>query len=1032
MNYCGTIRSLPKPNSYTTDAVLEFTMTSLTRSILAIPSHALDDLPKSIGSTAAADFLTAWTAQWDPRLIAALAGLPEWKRADTGSLDVSSSLVIVPDISIPSLDRPLRERLELQGCVIVQSQQQSRDTLVRSLLTAIQPNPSGQTTDDPPAATPCLLDDFYALGYAILQIQILAKKLHYSTNIDWIVFHEQLVQAAQGSLAGEPAETERWIQACFDSVSQERDRYCSQQAYLLDTVLLADTTLSKRLDDQLQRAHPFNVIASASLLDTLKSHNPDAWNTLVGRIADGTVNIVGGAKEECYHPHLTLGGLCRDLARGQRAYRELGIDPPKVYTRYRPGFSATLPTLLNQFGYRGTLLAVWSAGTLPEKDQAKIRWQSVDSSPAIDCVLGHVLDASNAESFLYLANDLAKQLDYHHVPTLILAHWPNQVVAPFDDLIRCMQRTPALGKFASVDQYFTSTGHPYSNDAFVTSAFKGPIPESAKGQNEMALRLQRHATHAAHAERLVSNYWLWNALTSFAYPNHSTALRSLQPAVESIPENVDRVADCVEQDADLTTELATHIDTLSQHQLRVLCDCLCGSSEPVSSTAPQGWLLVNPAGHTRRYFLDGIPGSIQSGSNERIYATELRDGLSKAIIDVPPFGFVKFATDPIGSSSASTPPTSPSLWRRLSGTRMGVASTDWTLANEFLEIQIDPRRGHLRSVYVANKRGSRMSGMLSLVPRAWDVTQRIDEAALIELSSVQMRIIDNSDLRGTIEVTGEFVDGQGNRFPSVTRYTLWKGARWLDIKISIGGLSPNQCFGIWRTAWLNEGAVTSSWMHGVKGKLNGPLQTAVELIEIDDAENRIYLAPRGLAAHRRMESRFLATYLPIDGEGTANSEFALGLDWQRPYDTAIDLLDRPMIAPVRADQFSKGALDHAWMAQCTLPNVTFHWTDPGPVLESRPSSGPLEIGSDGLPDSQPQDESLESGITGDACVLAVETQGKPGTARFRFFRDVAQAWRVDRQGREFETLTVADGQIQLSMRANDCARILIRWTDEST
>ena len=261
-------------------------MTELKRSIFVVPTSSLEDLPNRMGHELALDFLNAWTSQWDPRLLVALGTLPEWKKADGSSLDLEHSLILCPQVSKSKLDQPLRERLDLGQCLLVDTEARPRTDLVKSLLASINfldAAPDNVTSDIEPStidstkAAPLLLDDFYALGYAVLQIQILARKLRYSWNIDWIMFTEQTLAAAKASIAGDADETERWLQTCFDSLSQERDRYCSQQAYLIDVVLLATTTLGASLDRQLVSDHPTSLLASSRLLKSLKESNPNAW-----------------------------------------------------------------------------------------------------------------------------------------------------------------------------------------------------------------------------------------------------------------------------------------------------------------------------------------------------------------------------------------------------------------------------------------------------------------------------------------------------------------------------------------------------------------------------------------------------------------------------------------------------------------------------------------------------------------------------------------------------------------------------------
>ena len=108
----------------------------------------------------------------------------------------------------------------------------------------------------------------------------------------------------------------------------------------------------------------------------------------------------------------------------------------------------------------------------------------------------------------------------------------------------------------------------------------------------------------------------------------------------------------------------------------------------------------------------------------------------------------------------------------------------------------------------------------------------------------------------------------------------------------------------------------------------------------------------------------------------------------------------------------------AWLAQCNLPSVYFSFTNPNPVLATEHLSA----------------EQVETftGQKGDACVWLQETQGKSGSARISFFRDVAAAWRVDSQCREFDTLEVSDGQIIVDVSAHEQSRILLKWkTKES-
>ena len=982
-------------------------MTQLKRSIFVIPSSALEDLPPRMGHQLASDFLAAWTSQWDPRLLVALGTLPEWKKADGSSLDLNASLVLCPDVSSPKIEISTREQMAVNQCIVVESQSRPRPELVDALVNIVSESessdPVSRVAGDLP---PLLVEDFYALGYAVLQVQILARKLRYSWNIDWIMFSEQVLSAARASLAQNAEETEQWLQASFDSLSQERDRYCSQQAYLLDVVLLASSTLGASLDRQLEVPHPFSLIATSELLSELKDRNPCAWTCLNRLVADKTCSLLGGLEVERPHAYLSSGSIVRDLARGLASYTKIGVAPPKVFTRFQPGFLASSPTWLTQFGYTGAFLAAWSGGVVPDKDQAKIRWQASDDGKSLDTVLGHVLDAASADSYIDLAVRLSSQLDYHHIPTLVLAHWPGIRSVALDDLLRVIARTPALGKFHTAEDYFATTTQPYSSDSFPSSAFKVPVPTNLTEQHQLHRTLVEYEKNRVQAERLWSLSHLWEQVAS----------RANQDPDMANPEHAE-IADILSHiDGSFDSQFeATGISKrLAEGKLKLLArvqKTLGGAGKPATNRAG-AYLVINPSNHSQRMFLSDVPGVVDSSSCTRILAAETKLGKSRVVIDIPPFGFVRFKANEGGASnSANVSSSKPSFWQRVAGARSGIAQSDWTLANEFMEIQIDPKKGHLRSVYIANKRGSHLSGMTSLVRGPVDVLRKWDDADCLEWTDVQFKLVESTQLVGIIEVTGSVKNVDGTLARVTTRYTLWKGSRSIEIEISAEGMKLESCGCVWRTAWQNEGSSVSAWYQGVKGKLQGPLQGTVELIEVNDADHRICIAPRGLSAHRRSGSRFLISHLPVDGEGKSKASFAIGLDWPRPYETAMDQCDMPWLIedPFAGSQPDSGA----WLAQCNLSNVNLAWDDARPVLDAQ---------------FFPEDErDTWTGQRADGCVWLREMQGRRGSGKLSFFRNVSEAWRVDCQGREFDTLTISDGQVVLEVQAYEQSRILLKW-----
>ncbi len=144
--------------------------------------------------------------------------------------------MVAPQAAQSKVDQPIRERFALNQSLWIESAG-SRLATLEAISRALEGAEleGFQRLDDHPVR----LRDFYALGFAFLQIHLLTRRLRYSSNLNQPLFTEQLMEAAKASLAGDDAEADRWIQSCFDQLSQERDHYYSQTAYLIDVVLLA-------------------------------------------------------------------------------------------------------------------------------------------------------------------------------------------------------------------------------------------------------------------------------------------------------------------------------------------------------------------------------------------------------------------------------------------------------------------------------------------------------------------------------------------------------------------------------------------------------------------------------------------------------------------------------------------------------------------------------------------------------------------------------------------------------------------------
>lgn len=1100
-------------------------MTTFSRCVFAVSTTSLDDVPSGQGSPLSLDYLIAWTSLWDPRILVSLGYVPEWRRSDTSGLDLEDAMVVCPELSRDRIDQPLEERLRAGGNALIPSARRPRPEVVAEIVATLakrlsSAEPDSQSTATHPVhatdAEPqqpvenkhlrhptevpdldcALLEDFYAFGYAVMQVQVMARKLRYSFNLDWMIVSDQILNAARASIEGNREETDRWLAAAFDSISQERDRYCSQQGNVLELVLTTPSTVGASLSNQLQVERPITLYATTKTLQRCRDTNPEGWSQLVRRLSDGSISLAGGLRDEWMHGYLTEDGLVRAFQDGALDYASMGLDQPKTWMRFQSGITGNLPTIARQFGYVGAIIAAFNGGTIPEKEHAKVRWQSHNESPAIDCILGHVLDAADAESVLSLGAEMAKQLDYHQVPTMVLAHWPAQKNPAFDDLVRAMNRTPAIGKWIDANTYFATTSQPYWTDNYGSKEFRNPLPSDASHLNALHQRLVEYTRCIHRLERLAAANRLWDWVprakgAAAIQPASSADIAAIDTEIQKLLRECDERAGATHTSASdpargadeagladsALSEIAQKIDALQSRVFASIRSRIPGTRE---------FVVINPTSHPQRVFLSNLPKEVDSASSTRIIAADATiiqshepsgpQGTSAsmdAILDVPPFGFAKWRSK--GGSHASTTPSSSTTapktgWlSKVFGGRSAIAQNDGTLANEFMELQIDPVRGHLRSMYVANKRGNRLSGMVAIVPHPLDPHHKLDDSSFLQLENVTWSIAENSKVRGTIEVQGTIRYPSGVTTSEATaaqtsrisvRYTLWMGARWVDIEVLGDDINLHRCYPVWRMVWASEAATIAAWQNGMPSKWGTPLQGTIELIEIDDAEHKIHFATGGLSFHRRLGANRLVSALPVRPTGRSHSRFALGMDWPRAWETAIDRTCEPWVL-VPSDLPSEGqAISNAtptvdsgaWLAQCNMPNVRFNVIDPAPPLVvskdppgstssavSDPSIGPDPSGgpdsSHGSDSEKTQgitvslDTATEQTVAADACFWLVETSGRSGTAKLSCLKNIVRGWRVDYRGYECDKLRAEDGELLVPVKAWERSRIAVIFGD---
>jgi hypothetical protein len=184
------------------------------------------------------------------------------------------------------------------------------------------------------------------------------------------------------------------------------------------------------------------------------------------------------------------------------------------------------------------------------------------------------------------------------------------------------------------------------------------------------------------------------------------------------------------------------------------------------------------------------------------------------------------------------------------------------------------------------------------------------------------------------------------------------------------------------------------------------------LIEIDDAQHKVYYATGGLSYHHKPASNQIQSLLPIHPDGSIRTKLYLGIHWQRPWETAIDLFQEAwtMLPEIdsgfaaRGVQTRHGIPSSGWLAQCNHSNLRFSFLPVSPP--ELPSSG-------GIADQG----KVSGGVSGvytngqevvhaDALLWVCEGMGKASTAKISLPKSVRQAWKVDFCGQLLDKMSI--------------------------
>lgn len=452
-------------------------------SVVLLPGSTLEDFPASASTTDARELLAAATVCWHPSLIAASGELPTIVRSDVPPPPTpppaGPTVYWMASICEPKLPADFRQKVDDSGGKIISGANRAAMAAAAGLI------------DPPPLShdgRQIAVDDFYAAAYTMLQIQIMTRRLRYSSNLDEIHVQNRLLTAAKSFCQGAAEAAIMALHDVFDALAAERDHYFTSDPHLIDLTLVSLSTLAAA-EAQLGGVRvgdaKMNLLIDAPVCELIAGSGakpsaggevhlgdsetsistppskpaPRPGTILVDAIAAGDVDWAGGGPSGSQQLSMmsiddAAGALADSFATATAAF---GIAPA-VYGRLHGETPADMIPAIAASGVLG-MIPIDFVGGSGSGDESKVLLSHAGGD--IEALTATPIDASDDASFLDLGAKLGTAIDSGEIATGLLAHWPGAGCDSMNDLVRGGSWGLALGKFWSLKNYFVDGERPY-------------------------------------------------------------------------------------------------------------------------------------------------------------------------------------------------------------------------------------------------------------------------------------------------------------------------------------------------------------------------------------------------------------------------------------------------------------------------------------------------------------------------------------------------------------------------------------------
>ncbi len=845
--------------------------------VLACPS--IEDAPATYSGKAAGELLAAWSAAWHPESLASSRSLPGWFSMDEDLPSLEDHLLLVPGGEDTELGLDL-ERLRGAGesgqlvCELT-----DRSTAISALRRHFSDTVAGKADDR-------LADEFAALAFAYLMMDLLALRMGYGSHLDQGHLESIVVSAAEAAVADKPDEAREALGRAFDVLGEARDYFYPVESYFVEVLLLAPSVWGAPLRQRLAAEQPTNVLVTGEAVAALAAAEPESLAALRGAVESGTACLLGGNLDS--PRDLPLFSLEEMRARFQtglgQCVEQLG-DRPKIYASATSDFSPLSPQLLPGLGFDAVLFSSFDGRKLPRPSQCRVKWKT-RGGDGIDTLAVTPRDASSSATLLRLASDVGESMDRDHVATCLYAYWPGHACPAFGDLLRAVSLTPALGRFITLADYFADT-------TSLETDFR-PRADS----------LTRRAGRTAAADGCLS------APVRQAQQTADESCRQILAGLHAIVSGGGVRPAASETDPDRTTETRDWSDLLSAFGTAIAPPAANPSGAP-------GFLVVNTSNRSQTMFAS-LSSPPESTTSEPDGASLWGPPPTHFFAKVPPLGYAW--------QSRSAPPSPP------------VALAEGrALRNEIYEATLDSQTGGIRAVHLWSRRGNLLSQQLAVRLAKESSASPSDGPRYSRMLAESLTVSASTAACGEITSSGRLVGADDEtlaRFRQQTRVLRQLPVVFFDVHLELepSGEETLRAGGscVWSMALGGEPDQVMRSVHGTMFSDSGAGGITTGCLELETAGHRVALFPCGLPHDQRVGPNRLDVPLVVRGEPARRFRLAVGVDLP-----AAELLEPLLTAGCLATAAAcpRPRTDSAWLLRVSAPHVAV--THVGPRADGK-------------------------------------------------------------------------------------------------